>query len=120
MAGALQAIGGLVDSFCDLPVEKELPVEAVTPLVVGANEPDGRPAVGGADPAAAMTAGIVERADFSVEIADQHDAMVADLDREEGARLVELAIVSDEQPVPAPDRFHFGSEDAGIEIERLG
>ena len=83
-----QPIGRLVETLGDLASEQKAPVKIVTPLVIGADEPHGRALLGRADPAAAMPAGVVKRADRSLEIADQDHRIVADLHGHEGAGLV--------------------------------
>ena len=56
--------------------------------------------------AAAMPTGVVEGTDFTVTAAHDNDRVVANLDREETARLADFAVMADEQPVAIPDQFH--------------
>ena len=113
-----EPIGRLVETLGDLASEQEAPVKIVAPLVIGADEPHGRALLGRADPAAAVPAGVVKRADRSFKIADQDNRIVADLHGHEGAGR-ELAIVPDEQPVPVPDQLHVEAEVVRVDVERL-
>ena len=115
----LESIGRLIETLGHLASEQEAPVKIVAPLVIGADEPHGCALLGGADPAAAMPAGVVESADRSFKIAHQDHRIFADLYGEEGAGLVELAVVPDEQPVSVPDHLHVEPEVAGVDVEGL-
>jgi hypothetical protein len=86
-------------------------VELVGPLVIGADELCRRAFLGVADAAAAMAAGIVEGVDLALLVAHQHDRIVADLHGDVAARLRQLAIMADEQPVAIPDQLHVELED---------
>lgn len=66
-----------------------------------------------------MAAGIVEGADLPVAAPHDHDGIVADLNGEEAARLGDLAIVADEQPVAMPDQFHIELLEIRIDVEGL-
>ena len=115
----LQAEPGLVETLRHLAGEQQAPVKIVAPLVIGADEPHGCAFVGRAHAAPAVAASVVEGADFSLEIAHDHDRIVADLQREEGSRVRKLAIMSREQPVPAPDQLQVEPEEIGVGIEGL-
>ena len=52
--------------------------------------------VGGAHPAPAVTASVMEGSDASFEIAHHDHRVVADLKSEEGPRVCNLAVVTDE------------------------
>ena len=66
-----------------------------------------------------MPAGIVEGADFAVAAAHDHHWVVADLHREEAARLGDLAIVADEQPFAIPDKLHVELVEIRVDVEGL-
>jgi hypothetical protein len=85
--------------------EEQLAVQVVGPLVVGADEPCRGAALGGADPAAAVAAGIVERPHLPLAVAHDHHRIIADLQRHVVAWLRDLAVMRREQPVAIPDEF---------------
>ncbi len=73
----------------------------------------------GADSRTAMAAGIVQRADHALTVADDDDGVFADLEGKIGAGLGDLAVMADEEPVLVPDFFQIDLEEIGIGVEGL-
>jgi hypothetical protein len=66
---------------------------------------------GPADGVAAVAAGIEEDLDAAVFVADDDDAVLADVVEEEVSRVGDLALVSHEEPGPGEDSLQFESVD---------
>jgi hypothetical protein len=113
----LQAELGLVEAISHLPGEEQPAVQVVAPLMIGAHKPHGGAFVGGAHPASAMAAGVVEGADPTLKIAHHHHRIVADLQCEEASGIWKFAIVSREEPVPAPDQLEVESKEGRVNVK---
>ena len=94
-------------------------VEVVSPGMVRAEDAAVAKAAArlGADARTAMAAGVVKRAQAGV--AARHDnALVADVESQEAARLAELGHMADTQPVAQPDGVELAAVLPDIEVPR--
>ncbi|MGZ2482375.1 hypothetical protein ACVITL_000898 [Rhizobium pisi] len=115
----LQVEAALVEIVAHMAGECELAVEIIGPLMIGADETHGGAMLLGADARAAMATAIVESADDIVAAADDNHRISADLNGEIGARLRQLAIMTDKQPVAIVDHLHIKPEIILVGVERL-
>ncbi len=115
----LHAVLALVEILAHVAGRHQRAVLLIGPLVIGTDEARRGTGFLGADAVATVAAGIVEGADGAVTAADDQDRVIADLQGEILAALLDLAIMADEQPVAIPDHFHVQLEIVLVDIEGL-
>ncbi|MCY1497235.1 hypothetical protein D9M68_311950 [compost metagenome] len=103
--GRLETVVGRIEIRPHVAGEQQFSVQVERPLVIGADQ-SGDLALGlGAHLGAAMPAGIVECTDLAIPAAHHGDRVVADLQGQVLAGLLQLEGMAGEDPLPVPDSF---------------
>src|SRR5690606_18118398 len=95
-----QAEGAGVEAFAHITRPEEAAVQFIGPLMIRAHQLGCRPLRGLTDDGAAMTTGIVERADLAVGAADDDDIIVTDLVRHVAPAFLQFAGRNGKEPLP--------------------
>lgn len=96
-----------------------MPVEAIRPLVIRADQPRALPASCLADLRTPMPAGVIKAAQLAVLATDDDDWRTANCEGEMRAGLRQLWLEAHEKPIAAVDRQQIEFEYVGIDVKAL-
>ncbi|MDT4866033.1 hypothetical protein FQZ97_1008690 [compost metagenome] len=116
--GRLEAVVGSVEVGAHVAGEQQLAIQVERPFVIGADQL-GDLALGfGTDLGAPMPAGIVERPHLAIATAHHRNRIVADLQGQVLAGLLQFECVPGEDPLLVPDLFKILAIDFGVAVNR--
>ena len=98
---------------------QEFALQAVHPLMVGADQPRLSSDAGGADLRAAMPARVMESAQHAVRASHQHHGRASHQERQGAPRLPDLDLEPGEKPAPLEDGLQVEGERIGVVVEGL-